>query len=194
MYNWWELLRQEDKIASLIARNNDLLFDVDNLKNNNEEISDENAELRRQNLLLEAKTTQFDKQPEEVESTDIAAFQIRQFATKLCKDDYELLDDYYQLISLKDMRMFLKFDKANTRRYEVNGWDCEDFSRDLINNAKKWMPRLAIGEVRSFMFGGGKHSFVWFISDKSDIYFIEPQNDMVYKVFPGMKKAYRVEI
>lgn len=88
-----------------------------------------------------------------------------------------LSDVNYDLCSLDEAQRFLKEDVTNYKKYVVDIYDCDDFSRALWNYWQEWQETLAMGIAWTSL-----HAFNFFIDDKKDVYVIEPQHDRIYKI------------
>ena len=106
--------------------------------------------------------------------------------------NHEVLDEFYSVPTLAQLKAFLKHDKTNripwTKRF-----DCDDHSLQLWANAKRWNSTISIGKCHINLNNGGKHAIN--IAIVTDGYvFIEPQTDHVFEWYPNCKDVYRVEM
>jgi len=103
-----------------------------------------------------------------------------------------LVDRTYQLISKAEMERFLKQDLTDLQEYVAEFHDCDDFSWALLGSisAKEWS-----GIAFGFAFSN-THAFNIFVSDEKEVYIVEPQRDLIWKVneIPKQYKKYFVPI
>jgi hypothetical protein len=95
-----------------------------------------------------------------------------------------LVDRKYQLIKKAEMIDFLNYDKTDLIKYVPEYHDCDDFSFRL-------MGQFSIPEWSGIAFGiafSKVHAFNIFISDKKEIFIIEPQKDLVWRIDEVPKK------
>jgi hypothetical protein len=71
---------------------------------------------------------------------------------------------------------FIKKDETNLNTFDEVNYNCNHFSRDVNNNAKK--QGLRCGYVIISLSGGIPHAIVAFDTTDQGIVFFEPQNDM----------------
>lgn len=98
-------------------------------------------------------------------------------------------DEKYSLVSKESIQKFLMDTKVNRENYKEESGDCDNFSVELLAEFMKWGRQLdyqlAVGEIWVDMLKG-KHAlnlvFCWDeIHNKSEVYFIEPQTDKIFK-------------
>ena len=102
-----------------------------------------------------------------------------------------LSDTKYKTITKNDLGKILKIDDTDKQRYIPTFYDCDDFSFRL-------MGQLSIGDEASLPFGiiwvktpKGGHALNIFIDDKREVWLVEPQEDLIFKM-PENWKAYLV--
>lgn len=105
---------------------------------------------------------------------------------------YEILDGFYTIPTLTQLKQFLAFDKISANKWTNENYDCDNFALDLWSRAKEWDTRLALGFV-TITLKTYRHAINYaFVMDDGDVklVFIEPQNDRIYfDKFPGMIKV-----
>jgi len=106
--------------------------------------------------------------------------------------NYEVLDEFYSVPTMTELKAFLKHDETNripwTKRF-----DCDDHALQLWANAKRWNSMISIGKCHIELNNGGKHAINIAIVQDGYV-FIEPQLDRVYEWYPNCRKVYRVEM
>lgn len=94
----------------------------------------------------------------------------------------EMLDNFYQAISLNDLRDLLRFNYFRKQRYISDVYDCDNYAfslKGLFSNIAKQVP---LGIVHVDVKTGGKHSLNLFYDHSSkSFYYLEPQTNKVFK-------------
>ncbi len=80
--------------------------------------------------------------------------------------------------SYDEMMKFIRNDKTDTNTYVFDSYVCEDFSEDVVENAKKNKIRAALVHLESPSCEG--HAIVCFKTSDKGLYFLEPQLDVVF--------------
>lgn len=84
---------------------------------------------------------------------------------------YTIRDPSYQ-----EMLDFLAQDKTDESQYDVNDYNCYDFTRDVCNNASA--AGIRIGDVY-IEFPDSAHALICFNTTDRGLAFVEPQNDQI---------------
>jgi len=106
---------------------------------------------------------------------------------------HEVLDGFYTIPTLEELKAFLSYDKTNRRVWTEENYDCDNFSIDLWSNAKRWNSRVSVG-MCTITLPTYRHAINFaFVEHEGEIrlVFIEPQNDGIY--FDKYPKAVRVD-
>jgi hypothetical protein len=90
---------------------------------------------------------------------------------------YTLRDPSYQ-----EMLNFIAEDKTDEHPYNVNDYNCYDFTKDVCNNASA--QGIRIGDVY-LEFPDSAHAIVCFNTTDRGLVFVEPQNDKVVSLEIG---------
>lgn len=94
---------------------------------------------------------------------------------------YHLSDKNYKLVDINHLNEFLKTTKTHKRVYVANNHDCDDFSFELMGEVSSWDSHLAFGIIWAVTPEGQAHAFNWCVGEDKEIWFIEPQNNKVFK-------------
>ena len=115
--------------------------------------------------------------------------------------DFRLLiaDKQYFCPSLSDAKAVIKRTKVETYQYNIEGFDCDDFA--LVLKAEFVKDAYVSGIRRSSHCFGiawgklpGDHALNWFIDDRGQLYFVEPQSDEVFLPRPADKDIYYIYV
>jgi len=91
------------------------------------------------------------------------------------KDNQFLItDEWKNAFDIKAMREFVRCNMINFKEYEVDCYDCDDFTRDFIYQINKYFPNPAVGSLRTL-----SHIKVIFIDKTGKLWQLEPQNDEI---------------
>jgi len=91
-----------------------------------------------------------------------------------------LSDITYLLCGKKDVKRFLEADETDRRTYVKSHYDCDDFAYRLMGqfSVSGWS-HLAFGIVWTT-----NHAMNCFVDENMTFWFIEPQNDKLYREIP----------
>lgn len=89
-------------------------------------------------------------------------------------------DVSYKLISIEDVKRFLKWNLDDKEQYIADYYDCDNFSMQLAADAQVWMPGVALG----IMDVPGHSKNICVTLDKK-VWEIEPQSDAISELSPG---------
>jgi len=95
---------------------------------------------------------------------------------------YNIWDPTY-----KEMENFIARDRTNENTYDINTYNCYDFTADVINNAEAENIRCAFVYI---LFPDGAHALVAFNTIDRGLIYIEPQNDDEISVSVGWSSYY----
>ena len=96
-------------------------------------------------------------------------------------DILHLTDRYFKLVDIDHLTKFLKNNPVSSRTYVSESHDCDDFSAILNGDVTRWDSDLAFGMVHGLTPSGGGHAWNICISTDHEIWFIEPQDDRIWK-------------
>lgn len=116
--------------------------------------------------------------------------------TNLTYDRIELTDEEYVCYSLDDLKRFLSNDNTNCFKYEVQNFDCDDYSKVLMGREREWMKKLDVkagsvfgiihGDIRKDSNTPRFHAMNFIIDDTKTFYLVESQRDgEIYKPVNG---------
>jgi len=92
----------------------------------------------------------------------------------------EITDDDKYLVDVVDMMRFLQLNLFSALKYKAEKFDCEDFSRVLDALFALFNGRHACGVVHVNT-RQGKHALNCFIDVFGAFYYIEPQNNHIFR-------------
>ena len=95
-----------------------------------------------------------------------------------------IIDEDYKSCSLTKFKDLLKKDFTNWKIYHKD-YDCDNFAFKLYNNLKNKHPMLSVGIVFST-----SHAFNVFVDNKGTAWYVEPQNDKMFK-YEKLTKQYK---
>ena len=78
----------------------------------------------------------------------------------------------------QEMCEFIYNDPTDSNTYDYNSYVCEDFSKDVIENARN--KGYKAGFVHLHEPGGYGHAIVCFETSDKGLYFVEPQLDVIF--------------
>ncbi|MDH3657572.1 MAG: lectin MOA-related protein [Nitrosopumilus sp.] len=103
-------------------------------------------------------------------------------------DDASILlaDEKYYCPPQSDIEYLIKRNKINRKKYTSEIFDCDDFALSLkyffikhaYSNGKRRAPHCA-GIIWGFI-GGEQHAVNIVVNDKKEVFFIEPQKDLIF--------------
>jgi hypothetical protein len=81
------------------------------------------------------------------------------------------------------VKEFIRNDRTYLNRYDINSYNCQDFSQDMIRNARKYNMLSCVVTVT---FGDAAHQIVSFNTIDNGVVYVEPQtNKMFYSLELG---------
>ena len=96
-------------------------------------------------------------------------------------NDLHITDRTFKLVDIDHMIEFLKENPVSSRDYAKERHDCDDFSYILQGDVTRWDSDLAFGLIHGRTPSGVGHAWNVCIGTDREIWFIEPQNDMIWK-------------
>ena len=95
-----------------------------------------------------------------------------------------LPDEYYRLATKKSFCEFLDYDQTDKYMYtgdnSSGGFDCDNFSSILAGNSS--IPKWGDVPIGIVWLSQPAHAVNIFIDEHLDVWYIEPQNDKMWKV------------
>lgn len=92
-----------------------------------------------------------------------------------------MTDRSYKLVDIEHLRRYLRDNPVSERKYVPEKYDCDDFSYVLQGDITRWDSDLAVGIVHGKKVGSYYHAWNICVSTEREVWFIEPQNDKVWK-------------
>jgi len=102
-------------------------------------------------------------------------------AMKFPRAERMIVDAKYFLINKSDVSLYLAKNPINKRRYIDDVYDCDDFAFDLWRGVRHQYGNIAFGVISINENITSKHCLNFFIDENKEFYFVEPQNDKIYK-------------
>ena len=95
---------------------------------------------------------------------------------------YFICDKDYRTTTVAELKRFLAWNSIDSRMYVSEYYDCDDFAFSLLGEISipGWS-QLPIGLVLAQTSPTAAHAFNCFIDNESNFWFIEPQNDNVFR-------------
>jgi len=90
-----------------------------------------------------------------------------------------LTQERYYLVDKDRFEYWLNSDFTNYKKYTKEFFDCAHFAFQLLSEANKWCPGIALFWVSVTREDGSKHAMNLLIDKKGDTWLIEPQNDII---------------
>lgn len=119
----------------------------------------------------------FGKQDQDLKGTSLGYILWKQTG---CRRNY-IPDRHMDLLRKEDVMTFLWIDKTDKKEYAEEKWDCDDFARELYCRAKThFAEKRGLNAVFGFV-RIAKHRHNFFVDTARNVWFIEPQNDVIYK-------------
>jgi len=96
--------------------------------------------------------------------------------------DLHITDRTFKLVDIDHLREFLRENPVSDRKYVKERHDCDDYSYILQGDMTRWDSDLAFGIIHGKQIPHGiSHAWNICIGTDHKIYFIEPQNDRIWK-------------
>ena len=95
--------------------------------------------------------------------------------------DLHITDRTFKLVDIPHLREFLLGNPVSERKYAKERHDCDDFAYILQGDVTRWDSDLAFGIIHGRDENGNSHAWNVCIGTDHKIYFVEPQNDRVWK-------------
>ena len=129
----------------------------------------------------------FGLSPIKVSSTEITGIIKKAFPSSSVSH----LDNYYYLISADQWKKIIEIDWVDTKDWLKEKRDCDNFANAFCSNASMFYEVNSAGRVYGKLYRGtqefvGYHYWNVLITDKKEIYFLEPMNDKITKYEGGM--------
>ena len=96
----------------------------------------------------------------------------------LTDDNIFLADRQYRSIESNQVHNYLMVDLLDKRKWESEIWDCDDFAVQLYARFKYVFRGAAFGICWII---DPPHAVNFFITEKREIWLVEPQNDNIFK-------------
>ena len=93
-----------------------------------------------------------------------------------------ITDREFKLVDIPHLHEFLLENPVSERKYVKERHDCDDYAYILQGDATRWDSDLAFGIIHGRDADGNSHAWNLCVGIDKKIYFIEPQNDNVWKV------------
>ena len=93
-----------------------------------------------------------------------------------------ITDRTFKLVDIDHLREFLLENPVSDRKYVKERHDCDDYAYILQGDATRWDSDLAFGIIHGRDANGNSHAWNLCIGIDKKIWFIEPQDDNVWKV------------
>lgn len=100
---------------------------------------------------------------------------------KLKVSDMHITDRTFKLVDINYLKEYLKENSVSEDKYIKEIHDCDDFSYILQGDITRWDSDLAFGIIHGKTANGGSHAWNVCIGTDKKVWFIEPQNDRVWK-------------
>lgn len=85
-------------------------------------------------------------------------------------------DRHMDLPTDADMKRWLAIDKTDKKKYTGEGWNCDDFARNVWNNIRNMALAEGLNIAFALVWSSG-HALNLYVNDKHQLIYIEPQTD-----------------
>lgn len=88
----------------------------------------------------------------------------------------EIPDRHMDLPTDADMKRWLATDKTDKKKYTGEGWNCDDYARNVWNNVRN----MALAEGKNIAFAflwTSAHALNLYVNNNHQVIYIEPQTD-----------------
>jgi hypothetical protein len=90
-------------------------------------------------------------------------------------------DGIFKLLDTDDLKAFLEKNPVNNRKYISEFHDCDDFCYELMGDVSTWNSAGSFGMVwGNRAVDNAGHAWNFFINEKNQVMFVEPQNDKIF--------------
>ena len=127
--------------------------------------------------VFEEQFTDYRIEPDEIEQM----FRDATENISLAFDNLNLTDRTYKLVDIDHLKKYLRYNPVSTRTYIPDKHDCDDYSFILQGDVTRWDSDLAFGIIHGRRPGKDGHAWNWCIGTDREIWFIEPQDDTLWK-------------
>lgn len=93
-----------------------------------------------------------------------------------------ITDRTFKLVDIDHLREFLLENPVSERKYVKERHDCDDYAYILQGDATRWDSDLAFGIIHGRDANNNSHAWNFCIGIDKKIWFVEPQDDDVWKV------------
>lgn len=93
-----------------------------------------------------------------------------------------ITDRTFKLVDIDHLREFLLENPVSDRKYVKERHDCDDYSYILQGDVTRWDSDLAFGIIHGRDANGNSHAWNVCVGLDRKIWFVEPQDDNVWKV------------
>ena len=97
-------------------------------------------------------------------------------------NDLHITDRTFKLVDIDHLRGFLYDNPVSKRKYVKERHDCDDFAYILQGDMTRWDSDLAFGIIHGRDVNGNSHAWNVCIGLDMNVWFVEPQDDTVWKV------------
>lgn len=99
-----------------------------------------------------------------------------------------LVDASYKTISIEDMKKFLKYNFAKSKKYAAEKYDCDNFAAVLYGQTSYFLGNTAVGMIHVKVPNGAHALNMMIVGDR--LYYIEPQNNEIFSFDEGERRGY----
>lgn len=96
--------------------------------------------------------------------------------------DLHITDRTFKLVDITHLREFLLENPTSERGYIKERHDCDDFAYILQGDVTRWDSDIAFGIIHGRDVNGNSHAWNVCIGTDKKIWFVEPQDNNVWKV------------
>jgi hypothetical protein len=96
-------------------------------------------------------------------------------------NDLHITDRTFKLVDIDHMVEFLKDNPVSKRKYVKGKHDCDDYAYILQGDVTRWDSDLAFGIIHGLTPSGDGHAWNVCVGNDRELWFIEPQDDSVWK-------------
>ena len=94
---------------------------------------------------------------------------------------FENNDKTYKLVDVEMLKLFININNLKQYTYVKEERDCDDFMAMMNGDINHWDSDLAVGNIRGWKPDGSGHAWNWLIDTDKELWFIEPQQNKIFK-------------
>lgn len=98
------------------------------------------------------------------------------------KTSFQNADASYKLVDIDNLKLFVAKNNLSRLVYEPEKRDCDNFMFMMNGDINHWDSDLAVGNIKGWKPDGSGHAWNWCIGTDMKIWFIEPQNNKIFKL------------